>query len=216
MKLISKQSFISATLTLGATSIASCIQLNYMFGTLYSFFSASQITIPLAGAFGGSLASLMLYFVQSIMYGFTHSGSILFLYHLPTLCAGLYLSQTQPRFLKIVLPILCMALFVCHPVGRLAAPYALYWFIPVIISLSHTQMLFVRALGATFTAHAVGSTIFLYTKVTDPSLWYTLMPIVPLERLVFATGISMTCMAVIALAQAYKNVRIGMLRKAHE
>jgi hypothetical protein len=50
--------------------------------------------------------------------------------------------------------------------------------------------LYARSLGATFTAHAVGSVLFLYTIPTVPALWLGLIPIVAIERGLFACGIA--------------------------
>ena len=56
-----------------------------------------------------------------------------------------------------------MILFIAHPVGAAAAPYAFYWFIPIFIAMMRNRTLWHDALASTFTAHAVGSVIWLYT-----------------------------------------------------
>ena len=44
-------------------------------------------------------------------------------------------------------------------------------------------------LGSTFTAHAVGSVIWLYAGlVPNPETWLALIPVVVLERILFASG----------------------------
>jgi hypothetical protein len=52
------------------------------------------------------------------------------------------------------------------------------------------ENLVVRSFGAAFSAHAVGSILFLYTIPTAPALWMMLIPIVAIERSLFALGIS--------------------------
>ncbi len=49
--------------------------------------------------------------------------------------------------------------------------------------------LFLNSLGATFTAHAVGSVIYLYAFGLTPAIWLALIPVVFLERGFFAVGI---------------------------
>lgn len=50
------------------------------------------------------------------------------------------------------------------------------------------QSLFLTALGSTFIAHAVGSVIWCYTVPMTPAMWLGLIPVVALERTLFALG----------------------------
>jgi hypothetical protein len=88
-----------------------------------------------------------------------------------------------------------MGLFVLHPIGRDAWYYSLYWLIPVAAAMWKDK-LFLRSLGATFTAHAVGSVAFLYAFSIPADVWATLVPITAFERLSFAVGISISYIAV--------------------
>lgn len=97
--------------------------------------------------------------------------------------------------LPAVVAVACMALFWLHPVGRAAPLYALFWIIPVAAKFAGDNLV-IRSLGATFTAHAVGSVVFIYTIPTLPSLWVMLIPVVFMERFVFTAGIAMSCVAV--------------------
>ena len=49
-----------------------------------------------------------------------------------------------------------------------------------------------KSLGATFTAHAVGGAIWNYVVPMTPQMWIALIPIVIFERLVFASGITIS------------------------
>ncbi|HLC50667.1 MAG TPA: hypothetical protein VJI97_04555 [Candidatus Nanoarchaeia archaeon] len=49
-----------------------------------------------------------------------------------------------------------------------------------------------KSLGATFTAHAVGGAIWNYIVPMTPAAWIALIPIVIFERLVFASGITIS------------------------
>jgi hypothetical protein len=80
-----------------------------------------------------------------------------------------------------------MVLFIAHPFGFYAAPYALYWLIPMVIYFSRKKTVFLQALSATFIAHAVGSVIWLYLKALPTAVWLGLIPVVIFERLLYAT-----------------------------
>lgn len=108
----------------------------------------------------------------------------------PMLFAAYYFAKGKNP-LGIGLPLVCMGLFVMHPVGGQAWVYSLYWLIPV-IAVFLPQRLFLRSLGATFTAHAVGSVVWLYAFQTTPAFWVALIPVVAFERLMFASGITVS------------------------
>ena len=91
--------------------------------------------------------------------------------------------------LSMLVPVVAMFAFWLHPVGQQAWYYALYWLVPIIAKFLPNR-LFLRSLGATFTAHAMGSVLFLYTINTTPALWIALIPIVAIERAAFALGIA--------------------------
>ncbi len=97
--------------------------------------------------------------------------------------------------LILLVPLACMALFIAHPEGRAAWFYSLYWLIPVIAAVWFESSLIARALGATFTAHAIGSIAFLYAFNIPTATWITLIPIVAVERGLFALGIAASIVA---------------------
>ena len=87
----------------------------------------------------------------------------------------------------------CVALFVLHPVGCQAYAYSFYWFVPPVVLLLSKSCgdnfdPFATAFTSTFLAHALGSLICLYTMPTSPLLWYLLIPVVAKERLLLGMG----------------------------
>jgi len=68
------------------------------------------------------------------------------------------------------------------------------WLIPFVATFFKKRLI-LNSLGATFTAHAVGSTIFLYTFGLTPQIWLALIPVVFIERGVFTVGIWASFMA---------------------
>jgi len=105
---------------------------------------------------------------------------------LPLPLAAFYFGS-KSKF-KALIAGLCIILFIIHPIGKQAWIYSLYWLIPIFTSF-FPKRLFLRSLGSTFTAHAAGSTIFLYTVKLTPAIWLSLIPITLVERISFAIGI---------------------------
>jgi hypothetical protein len=75
-----------------------------------------------------------------------------------------------------------------NPIGRQAWLYSLIWLIPFFATFGKKRLI-LNSLGATFTAHATGSVIFLYSFGLTPAIWMSLIPIVFIERGVFTIGI---------------------------
>ena len=157
--------------------------------TLFEFFG------PMAGGFLGVGGLVVVGLAK--LFGFVMGGSEITLIGLlklsPMMFAAYYFWKNGARKLTdkvaIFVPVVAMIAFWMHPVGQQAWFYALYWVIPVAAKFM-PQNLFLRSLGATFMAHCVGSILFLYTIPTNPSLWVMLIPIVAIERTLFAAGIS--------------------------
>lgn len=105
---------------------------------------------------------------------------------LPLPLAAFYFGSNSKN--KSLIALSCMILFIIHPQGRLAWTYSLYWIIPIFATM-YPKRLFLRSLGSTFTAHAVGSVIYLYYFNLPAKTWLNLIPVVAMERLQFAVGI---------------------------
>jgi hypothetical protein len=82
-----------------------------------------------------------------------------------------------------------IAIFWISPTSRSAWYFALYWTIPVLCYILQERWLLARALGATFTAHAVGGALWVLFNPLPASVWRLLVPIVAKERAIFALGI---------------------------
>ncbi len=122
---------------------------------------------------------------------------------MPTLCALLYWSH-ESKVIRIGVPALCMILFMLHPVGFYAAPYTLFWLIPMIITLFPNYNL-LMAFGSTFTAHAVGSVMHLYVFNTlSAQAWIALMPLVIIERAILALSAWLGYMIAYKIYRSYK------------
>lgn len=164
--------------------LARLMPFHWIVGSWSSWFSWSTMMAPIVSKYAG-LGWLALFLVPiKGIHGLT-----LFMFvvrRLPLLGASLAYKQ-QHVMSWVVLPIICMTLFVIHPIGSQAWPYAMYWCIPIILWFI-SDTIWSRALGASFVAHAIGSVIWLYTGNIPAHLWYGLIPVVIVERLCMASG----------------------------
>lgn len=197
-----KSSFFRSTL--GSFSAAcgiksaSLFKMSHIIGSYASFFSASSIALPLVGKWVSMHTLFMtcsFSFALRLLFG--ASALPMLAYWIPGLCAALYW-KLPSTFYRAGLPLLSMILFCTHPVGAAASMYSLYWLIPLTIAFMHTKNIWLHALASTFTAHAVGSVIWLYTVPMTSAAWLALIPLVACERLLYASGI-VVCDAIIAV-----------------
>ena len=156
--------------------------------TLFDFFG------PIAGSFLGPVFGIgSVLAVEVVNMLVKHSpwttGAIIRLF--PTLFAVYYFATIKKSFSIWILgvPVLAVALFLAHPIGRQVPYYTLFWFIPL-IAYRFRNNLFMRSLGATFTAHAVGGAAWIWAFNLPASVWNSLIPVVISERLLFAAGIA--------------------------
>lgn len=171
-----------------AAKSAQLIKLSFVLGSFGIFFSASNSIVPLAGLMGGLTGITFLSLIMGMGKLLATGISLSYLLQgLPTFFAGAYLAHDS-YLIRAALPVICMALFIAHPVGGQAWGYSIYWLLPVFFSLLSVPTFFIQALGSTLVAHGVGSVIWLYTHSTTAAFWHALIPIVALERLSFALG----------------------------
>ncbi|MFH1240577.1 MAG: hypothetical protein V1672_05170 [Candidatus Diapherotrites archaeon] len=189
-------------------SILAVIAYNFnfspMLGTENQSFTLFQFFGPIAGAFLGPFFGSLTVLLAEGMNVFVIGKEINLINLIrltPMMFAAFYFGSKGTKNIVAAVPIVCMALFMLHPIGSQVWYYSLYWLIPLIVKVLGVipligqrlkDNLLFRSLGATFTAHAVGSVIFLYTFSTTVSLWQTLIPIVLFERAMFAMGISVS------------------------
>lgn len=179
-------------------AFASSINFSQALGADNQYFTLFQFFGPIAGGFlgagAGMLSVLLAQLVSFVLLGKSIE-PINILRLAPMLFAVLYFAKyAKGKLMQAAVPLICMALFMLHPVGAQAWYYSLYWLIPA-IALLIPEHLFLRSLGATFSAHAIGGIIWLYTLPTTPEFWVALIPIVAFERFLFAAGISASYVA---------------------
>lgn len=186
----------------------SFFSVSVVWGSHSMFLSGINMVLPTLGALLGITVSLPLvigYFIikGSVGFGLITAG-------LPTLCSAALWSSLYEKnrvmrvLLQLLLPATCMALFALHSVGSQALLYTLYWLIPMaLFFVRHTS--YSVALSSTFVAHAVGSVIWLYTIPMTAEQWIGLIPVVAVERLLFATGALLFYSVISSLMKTYKS-----------
>ena len=198
MKIINKG--LSAIALSLVAHVATIFKASFIWGSYASFFSLSHCMNPVIGKRGGSMLGLLYYGVRTLIF-MGAAGSFSFYYlahHLPTLSGTLYASVIYDtstsktiarRYMLAAACLGCILLFSVHPIGFAAWPYACLWLLPLANALILHNNMFINALASTFAAHAVGSVLWLYTvNSLTPALWISLIPVVCLERFVFAIG----------------------------
>jgi hypothetical protein len=152
-------------------------------------FTLFEFLAPVGGMFLGPVAgAVSAFFVRALNILIFHQkiDLLTIIRFLPAMMAAIYFG-TKTKKTAIIFPI-CIALFLLNPIGRQAWLYSMIWLIPLVATFFKKNLL-LNSLGATMTAHAVGSTIFLYAFGLTPAIWLNLIPVVFIERGVFALGI---------------------------
>lgn len=195
MKKLQKQLLFLALFTiLGFVSLQ--IPFNKLAGsnvsfTLFDFFG------PIAGAFLGpiyGIGSVLAVEVTNMLIKHTPwtTGPLIRLF--PTLFAVYYFATIFKKGSGkwiLAVPILAIVVFLAHPIGRQVPYYTLFWFIPA-VAYRFKNNLYMKSLGATFTAHAVGGAAWIWAFNLPATVWKGLIPVVISERLLFATGIAIS------------------------
>ncbi len=163
-------------------------------GAKNQFFTLFQFFGPIAGAFLGPVVGVLSVLIAELA-NFLIAGKEFTLINVlrlsPMLFAAWYFGTKKDK-LSFLVPIAAITLFVAHPVGRQVWFFSLFWTIPIVIKLlpkKYSEKIFLKSLGATLTAHAVGGAMWNYVADMTPQLWVGLIPVVIVERILFASGI---------------------------
>ncbi|MFH1286599.1 MAG: hypothetical protein ABII02_02510 [Candidatus Magasanikbacteria bacterium] len=195
MKFLKNKKVIPALLFIALGFLAMQVPFSQIVGAEGLKFSLFDFYGSIAGAFIGSVWGLTVVAIMQlsnwVVQGFAMDSATLIRF-LPMLFAVLYFTK-QSKWILVV-PGVAMIAFWAHPEGRAAWYYALYWLIPFVSYIFYKKYLFARALGTTFTAHSVGSVLFLWVMNLPAEVWTGLVPVVWKERGLMAIGICLTYM----------------------
>ncbi|MBI2611443.1 hypothetical protein HYW54_01715 [Candidatus Gottesmanbacteria bacterium] len=154
-------------------------------------FTAFDFIAPTMGAFLGTVPGIISVLIAQLINigvhgGNPNTGQIIRLF--PILFAVFYFAKK--RSINLLIPILAIVAFNLNPIGRSAWQFSLFWLIPIAAHFLRKN-LFVRSLGATFTAHAIGGAIWVWVFGLTKEIWLSLIPVVAIERLAMASGITL-------------------------
>lgn len=166
------------------------LPVNFLAGSKVKF-TAFDIFAPVSGAFVGTAFGVASVLVAQIINIFGSGvpfdkGAIIRL--IPTLFAIWFFAKKDRR--QLLIPLIAIISFNLNPVGRSVWFYSLFWLVPYIVWPLRERFLIARSLGATMTAHAVGGAIWIWAFNLPAAVWISLIPIVIVERMIFALGIS--------------------------
>ena len=184
--------------------VAKQINFSPLIGTENQSFTLFQFFGPIAGTFLGSIFGIIAVLGAELIDFFIvgKEATWINIFRLAPMLFAVYYFGSKKKNLNIIVPLIAMILFIIHPVGRQAWIYSLFWTIPIIARLLPNKYAYsvpLRSLGATFTAHAIGSALFIWSIPTTPGMWLTLIPVTAFERLMFALGIGISYISFNAL-----------------
>ncbi len=170
-------------------------------------FTVYDAFAPVAGSFIGNVSGVIAVFLMQFFNFLVHGAQIddvgTIIRFFPMLFAVMYFAKKGR--LNFIIPIVAIIAFLAHPIGREVWYFTLFWIIPIISYFFRDKFLFARALGSTFTAHAVGGALWIWAFALPASVWNGLILVVVIERLLFALGISGSFVVV--------NNLLGLLEK---
>lgn len=180
--------FIAVFLILGF--IALQIPVAQLMGSKVKF-TVYDAFAPVAGSFIGSIPGVIAVFLMQFSNFLAHGAQIedagTIIRFFPMFFAVLYFAKKGK--INLIVPALAITAFVAHPLGRTVWYFSLFWLIPIAAHFFRDRFLLARALGATFTAHAVGGALWIWAFALPAPVWNGLIPVVAVERLLFAFGI---------------------------
>jgi len=192
---MTKQKVLFLIIFISLSLIAFQIPISRIIGSNQSF-TLFELIAPLGGMFLGPLFgafSALIVRGANVVIAQQTLDFLTAMRFLPMMLAAVYFGMKGKK-MAIIFP-LCIILFLAHPIGQKAWLYSLIWLIPLIATFGKKRLI-LNSLGATFTAHAVGSTIFLYAFGLTPQIWLALIPVVLIERGFFAVGIWASYLAI--------------------
>jgi len=137
----------------------------------------------------------------------------------PIIFAGIYFAKIFKGEKKLIfIPLLCILLFILHPIGKIVWFYSLFWVLPILIAVFKEKLdrilrfpvfkIYGYSLGTAFVDHGVGCVIYLYLLNIPAHFWIEAIPHTILERLLIAGGVSVFYLFEIALLKIFEKLPV--------
>lgn len=209
MKFNHNQKLLFFVLFVGLGLAALQVSLVHLAGSKASFTLFDSFG-PIAGGFIGTIPGIIAVFLMQLINFLMHGSQVLdvgtLIRFVPMLFATIYFGKRTK--LNLIIPALAIVAFNLNPIGRTVWFYSLFWLIPIICYFWQEKFLLAKALGATFSAHAVGGAIWIWTFHLPTSVWIGLIPVVIVERLVFALAMVGIYQTMKVIIQEFKQYAI--------
>lgn len=183
-------------------------------------FTAIQFFAPIAGGLLQSTAGIAVVFLSQLA-SLIINGAPLDLVNITRLFmlvfAAYYFGRIKESSWIAFVPLITVIVFAATTAPE-AWHYALIWFIPLVCALPKLRgVVFARALGATFTAHALGNLWFtVFFGLQPAAFWIALFPVTLIERIAMAAGITVFYIAVnTVLSRYFADVPILNIEKKY-
>jgi hypothetical protein len=198
------------------------IKLVPILGTKMKFSLGVFFGPTLAKIFGISYGTGIIFFAQLIglLFGIYKIKAIKdFFTFFPIIFAGVYFAKIFKGEKKLVfIPLICILLFIFHPIGSKVWFYSLFWLIPIFITVFKENLdrilkisifkIYGYSLGSAFVDHGIGSVIYLYLLRIPANFWIEAIPHTILERLLIAGGISVFYLFEVAIFKIFEKLQI--------
>ena len=194
-KIFSTKRIVFLLVFMAMVFIGNKINFSAVVGANNQYFTLFQFFGPIAGSFLGPIFGTIAVLFAEITDFFVvgKSFTLINIIRLTPMLFAAYYFGTKRKSLSIIVPLVAMAAFMLHPIGRQVWFFSLYWTIPIIVKLlpkKYSANVLLKSLGTTFTAHAVGGAAWIWTIPMTAGQWVALIPVVAYERLLFAAGIA--------------------------
>jgi hypothetical protein len=154
------------------------------------FDSVAPTASSFLGTIPGIVAVIGMRFIEIMQNGFDSVDKGTIARFFPVIFGAVYFAQKKKA--NLLIPIIAMIAFNLNPIGRQVWYFSLFWLIPIAMHFLRGKLIFARSLGATFTQHAVGGAIWVWLIPLPAEVWTALIPIVIIERLLIASGMSIS------------------------
>src|SRR3989338_4892778 len=184
-KLFTKKRFIFLALFAALVFIGNRINFSALVGAEKQYFTMFQFLGLIFGSVSVLIAEIADYFISGKAF------SLINIVRLTPMLFASYYFGTKRKSISVIVPLLAIAAFVLHPIGRTVWFFSLYWTIPIIVKMlpkKYSQNVLLKSLGATFTAHSVGGAAWIWAIPMTAGQWIALIPVVAFLQLLFAAG----------------------------
>src|SRR3989338_5478067 len=157
-ELFTKKRLVFVAIFTALVFVGNKINFSVLVGAENQFFTLFQFFGPIAGGFLGSVFGVIAVLFAELIDFFVSGKDVMLLNILrltPMLFAAYYFGAKK-KSLSIIVPLIAIAAFILHPVGRQVWFFTLFWTIPIIARIlpkKYSMSVPLKSFGATFTAH---------------------------------------------------------------